>query len=178
MLRGQALVDTAKEIMHDWHAGQRYGELPYEVHPISVANLARAYGYNEETRAASLLHDTVEDTEITPEYLLERGIPGIVVDAVTAVTFVRDKTVPRSVSDIAKIDQARSHPIGHVVKFLDSSCNLSMTTRPEEVMSPGRRLRLTTRYIGYTSRLLPGLPKPEDIRNITHNYYESLREAS
>lgn len=54
------------------HAGQlrRTGE-PYVTHPIAVAEIAANLGLDAPTLAAALLHDAVEDTGMTDEYLEE-----------------------------------------------------------------------------------------------------------
>lgn len=50
------------------HAGQldKQGN-PYVLHPIRVALMAREMGLDEVTQIALLLHDVVEDTEVTLE---------------------------------------------------------------------------------------------------------------
>jgi len=54
------------------HEGQlRKSGHPYISHPVEVARLLAEYGLDAETIAAALLHDTVEDTEVTLEYLAE-----------------------------------------------------------------------------------------------------------
>jgi GTP diphosphokinase / guanosine-3',5'-bis(diphosphate) 3'-diphosphatase len=54
------------------HEGQlrRTGE-PYVTHPIAVADIAADLGLDEATITAALLHDAVEDTGITKEWLAE-----------------------------------------------------------------------------------------------------------
>ena len=52
------------------HEGQlrRTGE-PYVTHPIAVADIAADLGLDETTITAALLHDAVEDTGITKEWV-------------------------------------------------------------------------------------------------------------
>ncbi len=52
------------------HAGQRRksGE-PYIVHPLIVTGILAGYGLDEATLVAALLHDTVEDTDVTIEQI-------------------------------------------------------------------------------------------------------------
>ena len=54
------------------HEGQlrRTGE-PYVTHPIAVASIAADLGLDEVTLAAALLHDAVEDTGVTTQWLEE-----------------------------------------------------------------------------------------------------------
>lgn len=51
------------------HAGQerKYTGEPYITHPISVANIVKTVDHTPEMVAAALLHDTVEDTNVTFE---------------------------------------------------------------------------------------------------------------
>ena len=70
------------------HAGQTRngsGGLPYIEHPRMVAATLAAAGYGEETLAAALLHDVVEDSDTTVEEL--RGEFGdTVADLVAALS--------------------------------------------------------------------------------------------
>ena len=52
------------------HAGQyRVSEEPYIIHPVEVAKILATLRVDKHTLMASLLHDTIEDTGITPEQL-------------------------------------------------------------------------------------------------------------
>jgi len=68
------------------HEGQlrRTGE-PYVTHPIAVADITADLGLDEPTIAAALLHDAVEDTGVTTEWLANEFGPQVaaVVDGVT-----------------------------------------------------------------------------------------------
>ena len=68
------------------HEGQlrRTGE-PYVTHPIAVADIAADLGLDEATITAALLHDAVEDTGITKEWLAQEFGDQVaaVVDGVT-----------------------------------------------------------------------------------------------
>ena len=68
------------------HEGQlrRTGE-PYVTHPIAVADIAADLGLDEVTITAALLHDAVEDTGVTTEWLAQEfgAQVAAVVDGVT-----------------------------------------------------------------------------------------------
>src|ERR1700722_9914529 len=68
------------------HEGQcrRSGE-PYITHPVAVATIVAELGLDEQTVAAALLHDAVEDTGLTLETIQETFGEGVarVVDGVT-----------------------------------------------------------------------------------------------
>ena len=55
------------------HAGQlrKSGE-PYLIHPLEVAKILISYGMDDSCIIASLLHDVIEDTEITKETIAEK----------------------------------------------------------------------------------------------------------
>jgi (p)ppGpp synthase/HD superfamily hydrolase len=78
-----ALVDLAREIATEAHAGQlgKGGE-PYIEHPEAVAATLRADGYDDRTVAVALLHDAIEDSGLTVQDLIWRGIPEEVTVAV------------------------------------------------------------------------------------------------
>src|SRR5438874_3924659 len=67
------MLDFAIEVAAKAHRGQvRKGtDIPYISHPYAVGMMLARAGYSEEVIAAGILHDTVEDTNITLEYLRE-----------------------------------------------------------------------------------------------------------
>jgi HD domain len=76
MVRGPASSGVAREMLFDALAfavdahgrvehtrkGTRF---PYMIHPIRVAWILERHGYDDEIVAAGLLHDTIEDTDVT-----------------------------------------------------------------------------------------------------------------
>ncbi len=65
---GIELVEAAYEVAQKQHAGQKRatGD-PYIVHPLAVAEILADYGLDEASLAAALMHDTIEDTDLTLE---------------------------------------------------------------------------------------------------------------
>jgi (p)ppGpp synthase/HD superfamily hydrolase len=61
------------------------GQLPYVVHPVTVALILSRYTTDEDTIVAGLLHDTLEDTAVTDDEI-EREFGGKVRDLVRDVT--------------------------------------------------------------------------------------------
>ncbi|MFM8446492.1 MAG: HD domain-containing protein, partial [Actinomycetota bacterium] len=55
------------EVAHDGQS--RKSGAPYITHPVAVAEILADLGLDPDTIAAALLHDTVEDTEYSPELL-------------------------------------------------------------------------------------------------------------
>ena len=62
------MLERAYRLAFAAHDGQtrKSGE-PYITHPIAVTQILADYGMDEPTLAASFLHDTVEDTDLTLE---------------------------------------------------------------------------------------------------------------
>lgn len=69
-----SLVDRAIGFAARAHQDQRrkIGKVPYIAHPFGVAVLLMEMGCDETVVAAGLLHDTVEDTQVTLEEIRER----------------------------------------------------------------------------------------------------------
>ena len=80
------LTKKAMRIAFDAHYGQTdRGNTPYICHPLHVADRMR----DERTTTAAILHDVLEDTEVTVNDLVEEGIPSDIIDIVELLT--RDK---------------------------------------------------------------------------------------
>lgn len=77
------LLEKAINIASNAHFGQtdKAGK-PYIFHPIRVMDRC----VNIEEKIVAILHDTIEDTEITPERLLLDGFPPYIIDAVQSLT--------------------------------------------------------------------------------------------
>ena len=82
------LVRAALEKARAAHEGQvrnGSGGMPYIEHPVTVAARLDEHGYRDEVLAAALLHDVVEDSDVTLEELREL-FGGEVVGMVGALT--------------------------------------------------------------------------------------------
>ena len=67
-----SLVEKAYFIAKKEHEGQfRFSGEPYIIHPVSVAIILYNLGMDGESMAAALLHDVVEDTDMTKENIQE-----------------------------------------------------------------------------------------------------------
>ncbi len=68
------LIAAARDRAATAHAGQvrnGSGGMPYIEHPVAVAARLAEHGYDDEVIAAALLHDVVEDSDVTVEQLRE-----------------------------------------------------------------------------------------------------------
>jgi (p)ppGpp synthase/HD superfamily hydrolase len=68
------MIDLAIEVAVKAHEDQlRKGtDVPYITHPLAVGILLAKAGCQDEVIAAGILHDTVEDTSITLDYICEK----------------------------------------------------------------------------------------------------------
>ncbi len=65
-----AEIDKAFVLAEKMHSAQlRYSGQPYIIHPIAVANILVDLGMDAQSIEAALLHDTVEDTDVTLDQL-------------------------------------------------------------------------------------------------------------
>jgi (p)ppGpp synthase/HD superfamily hydrolase len=79
-------VVRAHELAERAHEGQsRLSGEPYIEHPLAVAGILADLRMDGDTIAAAILHDTVEDTEVTTE-LLAREFGPTVASLVEGVT--------------------------------------------------------------------------------------------
>ncbi|HVT31454.1 MAG TPA: bifunctional (p)ppGpp synthetase/guanosine-3',5'-bis(diphosphate) 3'-pyrophosphohydrolase [Rhodanobacteraceae bacterium] len=87
-----ARVRRAYEVGALAHEGQtrRSGE-PYITHPVAVAGILAELGMDAETIIAAILHDTLEDTQLTSEQITAEFGPTVteLVDGVTKLDKVR-----------------------------------------------------------------------------------------
>lgn len=111
------LYDRALRIAIRAHEGQQdKSGREYVMHPIRVAERCK------DTRAkiVALLHDTIEDTDVTIEYLRKEGFPEEIIDAVLSVT----KQEGENYEDFVR--RAARNAIGKEVKIADLEDNMDI----------------------------------------------------
>ena len=86
-------VKKAVELAKKAHDGQfrKTGE-PYIVHPLAVKKILEEWGMDEDTIIAGILHDTVEDTDLTLDDIRKEfgETVAFLVDGVTKLSTARD----------------------------------------------------------------------------------------
>ncbi len=88
---GRELIQRAYELAARAHASQtRASGDPYIRHAMAVADILAGLRLDHEAIAAAILHDVVEDTEITVEEIAEEFGPGVarLVDGVTKMRLI------------------------------------------------------------------------------------------
>ena len=115
-------IITAYEFAAKAHEGQtRSSGQPYIIHPLAVAFILLDLGMDTDTICAAILHDVVEDTDITIEELIIEGFPKEVIDAIELMT--HSDSVPYL--DYVKI--IKNNPIARKVKLADLMHNSDLS---------------------------------------------------
>lgn len=136
---GQGTLERAIEIAARTHAGQTdKGGAPYILHPLRVM-LRVAPGAQQ---IVAVLHDVVEDSDVTFEDLEREGFSAEVISGLRAVT----KVAGESYKDF--VARAALDPVGKAVKLADlmENSDLSRIAEPsqkdlERVEKYGRAIR-------------------------------------
>ena len=85
-------IDHAIEVAKQAHEGQsrKTGE-PYIIHPLAVKKILEEWGMDEDTVIAGVLHDTVEDTDLTLDDIRKEFGESVafLVDGVTKLSTAR-----------------------------------------------------------------------------------------
>jgi guanosine-3',5'-bis(diphosphate) 3'-pyrophosphohydrolase len=81
------LLSEAYDVASRAHDGQQRKDngAPYLTHPLRVAELVDAAGFDEEVVAAALLHDVVEDSDVDSPQIAQRFGPRVA-EVVSALT--------------------------------------------------------------------------------------------
>ena len=83
-----ALIEKAYNLANSKHQGQfrKSGEA-YIIHPLNVAAILTEINADYETLCAALLHDTIEDADVTPQELEKEfgHTVKVLVDGVTKI---------------------------------------------------------------------------------------------
>lgn len=111
------LIELALKIAISAHRSQtdKMGKA-YILHPLRVAHRCKT----DEERIVAILHDTIEDSQVTSDDLLNNGFPRNIVDAVLSVTHQQGETYEEFVH------RAALNPIGREVKIHDLEDNLDI----------------------------------------------------
>ena len=98
------------------HSGQtdKQGK-PYILHPLAVASQLDSL----ELKTIALLHDTIEDSWVTKEFLLGNGIPAELVEVIALLT--KPKDMPYE----DYLRRVKTNPMALAVKKADLAHNTS-----------------------------------------------------
>jgi (p)ppGpp synthase/HD superfamily hydrolase len=114
-------LERAIAIAATAHAGQldKAGQ-PYILHPLRVMLTLSS----EEERIVGVLHDVVEDTDLSLIDLEQEGFSKVIVDAVQALTKLPGETRMEAAV------RAAQNPIARRVKLADNADNMDLSRIP------------------------------------------------
>lgn len=121
----------AWKIAVDAHGDQMYGTKPYAHHLLQVfeGTERSAKDYNpagvilDEVCAVAILHDVLEDTDMTADKLVIAGLPGNVVSSIITLTRYKDESYDRYIAGIKRDTMAL------LVKREDTMMNLTQSQK-------------------------------------------------
>ena len=126
------LYDKALQIAIRAHKGQKdKAGHDYILHPIRVSERCD----DPRAKIVALLHDTIEDTDVTADYLREEGFTEEIVEALLAVTHSEGEEYDDYVR------RAAQNELGRMVKRADLEDNMDIRRLPELTDRDVERLR-------------------------------------
>lgn len=141
-----AEIETAMDFAFKAHSGQkRLSGEPYIRHPLSVANYLIEWGMDADSVIAGLLHDTVEDTDVTLDQIetaFGRDV-AFLVDGLTKISKARagmsdlSQYLPTTRDNLSKLLIAISQDIRVIIiKLADRLHNLrTLSYLPKETQT-------------------------------------------
>jgi (p)ppGpp synthase/HD superfamily hydrolase len=100
-------VYNALALAAQLHGNQKYGKEPYMVHVAQVAEVLRYYGVeDEDVLAAGVLHDVVEDCDVTVG-VLDRRMANFIDRRIAAG--LRRVDAPKQCKNETNLSQKRSY---------------------------------------------------------------------
>lgn len=134
-----ALAEQIATYAHDGQKRQHNSEEDFLEHPRRIVSMIDPTADNYTAKACvAWLHDVLEDTEVTPQELLDAGLPSNIVDAVIAITHLDNE--PRT----SYYDRILKNHLATQIKILDMLDNL--TTINPRIVTQETLDRLTTKY--------------------------------
>ena len=113
---------------------------PYILHPLHVMENVN----NKEGKIVAILHDIIEETYITENYLLKIGLSKRIVDAVVALTRSEDMDYQEYIKNLS------SNPLAKEVKLADLEHNMDLKRLPtleEKDLERNRKYQIAYHYL-------------------------------
>ena len=113
---------------------------PYILHPLHVMENVNS----KEGKIVAILHDIIEDTDVTEDYLLKIGLSKRIVDAVVALTRSEDIDYQEYIKNLS------SNPLAKEVKLADLEHNMDLKRLPtleEKDLERNRKYQISYHYL-------------------------------
>lgn len=171
-------IDRAYNIAREAHKAQlRYSGQPYIIHPIAVAEILIDLGMDAESVEAALLHDTVEDTDITLENVKKDFGADVasLVDGVTKLGKVPlSNREEQQAENIRKMLLAMSQDIRVIIiKLADRIHNM----RTLDFMAPQKRRDIALETLEIYAPIAHRLgirPAKEELENLAIHFLDPI----
>lgn len=127
----------AYRLAEKYHKGQtrRGGEPYFEGHLIPVAKKVWDKYSDEKLKSVGLLHDSIEDCDITHHDLLDEGISSEVVAAIVAITKVNGEPY------VDYLQRVKNNEMARKVKIVDMLHNLSSDPTDKQIVKYAKGLQ-------------------------------------
>ena len=150
------------EFIKEKHKNQfRKHGTEYYTHPLSVANILKDKGFDENYQITGLFHDLLEDTDCTYEDIIDISNKDIA-DAVVLVT----KEDGYDMDDY--INRIKNNDIAHMVKLADRIHNLSEANLADK--------KFQDKYLKETEKYYLDLAHGTVFESDMNKVYEDLKE--
>lgn len=134
------MIEKALEIAIRAHNGQfDKGNKPYIFHPITVALKMK----DDKSKIVALLHDVIEDSDITIEDLKQEGFSECIIKAVEILTKNKNENYQDYLSRIKK------NKIAKQVKIEDIRHNIDLTRIPNPSENDYKRIKKYQKALEY-----------------------------
>lgn len=150
------MLNKAIEIARIAHEGQvDKGGQPYITHPLRVMNNVETV----EEKIVAVLHDSVEDSDLTLEDLRTEGFSDLIVDAIAAIT----KGEGEKRQDY--LNRVMNNQIALRVKIADMTDNMDISRIPNPTDRDRERIRI------YKKNIIKLQNKLNDVVNYNQSNY-------
>lgn len=141
MLSYNEQLQFALELAIEKHKNQtdKSGK-PYILHPLHVMETVQS----DDAKIVAILHDIIEDTDVTEEDLLKAGLSKHIVDAIVMLSKPYDEDYMDYVKKVA------SNPLAKEVKLADLQHNMDLrrlSTLKERDLVRNRKYQIAYHYL-------------------------------
>jgi (p)ppGpp synthase/HD superfamily hydrolase len=164
------MEQKAKLFAKEKHKHQKYGEHEYDVHFLEVYSLVKKYHGSFNAIVASLLHDTIEDTQTTKEEISQEFSPHIA-DIVERLTDKSGKN--RTERHLKTYHLIRQCEDATLVKLCDRLANMSFCLRMKDYAKAKMYVK---EYMAFKFALYSDLTQHQTVYDKLDETYEQLQQ--
>ena len=141
MLSYNEQLQFALELAIQKHKNQKdKSGKPYILHPLHVMETVKS----DDAKIVAILHDIIEDTDVTEKDLLNAGLSKHIVDAIVMLTRTDD------IDYMDYVKKVSSNPLAKEVKLADLQHNMDLrriSTLTEKDLDRTRKYQIAYHYL-------------------------------